>query len=59
MDDDKRQVALKMLEIVARRIIEMDDREQEVIGWLPLIVRLLNNRLSAQECRAALEIMGA
>ena len=46
MDDDKRQVALKMLEIVARRIIEMDDREQEVIGWLPLIVRLLNNRLS-------------
>lgn len=58
MDDDGRQIALKMLEIAALRIIKMDDRDQEVIGLLRIVIRLLGNRASAEECRAMLAITG-
>lgn len=57
MDDDGRQIALKMLEIAALPIIKMDDRDQEVIGLLRIVIRLLG-RVSAEECRAMLAITG-
>ena len=58
MDDDGRQIALKMLEITALQIIKMDDRDQEVIGLLRIVIRLLGNRVSAEECPAMIAITG-